>query len=103
MFWVAEAAAQQIFTVSFEVNGGTQVAEQQVSAGRTLSRPDAPARDGFMFDGWYADPALETPFDFDTPVASDMTLYAKWTEVLDGGRPSHWKTASAAIWRTGLR
>ena len=81
---VAEAAAQQIFTVSFEVNGGTQVAEQQVSAGRTLSRPDAPTRDGFIFDGWYADPALETPFDFDTPVASDMTLYAKWTEVLDG-------------------
>ena len=32
----------------------------------------------FILKGWYTDEALTTPFDFDTPITSDNTLYAKW-------------------------
>ncbi|NLH35293.1 MAG: InlB B-repeat-containing protein, partial [Lactococcus chungangensis] len=32
----------------------------------------------FILKGWYTDEALTTPFDFDTPITADITLYAKW-------------------------
>ena len=30
------------------------------------------------FRGWYTDPEFNNPYDFNTPVTSDITLYAKW-------------------------
>ncbi len=67
-------------TVTFESNGGTAVAPQSVTCGEAASEPDAPTKDGLAFAGWFSDPALVTPYDFGAPVASDITLYAKWTE-----------------------
>jgi len=70
------------FTVVFESNGGTAVANQTVAEGNKASAPPAPAKSGYVFGGWYKDSALTAPFDFtlDT-VTGNMTLYAKWTEV----------------------
>jgi uncharacterized repeat protein (TIGR02543 family) len=33
---------------------------------------------GYVLEGWYTDSALTQPFDFNTVVTEDMTLYAKW-------------------------
>ena len=38
-----------------------------------------PIVEGFTFDGWYADKAHETKFDFNTQITSDTKVYAKWT------------------------
>ncbi len=67
-------------TVTFEANGGSAVASQSVTCGETATEPDAPEKLDRAFAGWFADAALKTPFDFNTPVTSDITLYAKWDE-----------------------
>ena len=49
--------------------------------------------DGYFFDGWYADPGFNTPFDFNSTMPNaSVTVYAKWTPKqyrvvldLDGG------------------
>lgn len=42
-------------------------------------------RDGYRFDGWYLDEELTTPASdcIDASVASDVTLYAKWIQIMD--------------------
>ncbi len=68
-------------TVHFEPNGGTTLDDIIVPYGSLLACPDAPSRSGFTLDGWYADPELTQPWDFETmPVQQNLTLYAKWQE-----------------------
>ena len=69
------------YTVTFDVNGGTSVASQNVNAGEKVTEPTpAPTKEGFTFDGWYEDATLNTKFDFNTQIVSEITLYAKWIE-----------------------
>lgn len=59
---------------------------QTISVGSTAQRPadirvNAPG-DFYRldFDGWYQDEACELPFNFETPVTENITLYAGYTE-----------------------
>ena len=38
------------------------------------------SKDGYVFEGWFADEALTTPFDFEVPASVDgeINIYAKW-------------------------
>lgn len=65
-------------TVTFVTNGGTNVDSQQVSYNHAASEPLAPERSGYSFFGWYTDSELTQAYNFDTPVTSNITLYAKW-------------------------
>jgi uncharacterized repeat protein (TIGR02543 family) len=68
------------YTVAFDSNGGSAVPPQTIVSGNLASRPADPAKSGYSFAGWYADPGFSgTPFDFSTPITSNLTLYAKWT------------------------
>ena len=67
-------------TVTFESNGGSAVAVQQVANGGKVARPTDPTKEGFTFLGWFEDEALVTLYDFEDPVYSDLTLYADWIE-----------------------
>ena len=69
------------YTVSFESNGGSAVADVQADYSTKLTAPAAPTRDGYTFGGWYQDAGLSTAWNFSTDSipANDMTLYAKWT------------------------
>ena len=69
------------FTVSFDSNGGTKVSSETVTNGKPLTSLTAPDKDGYVFEGWYTDEALTTPFNFGvTLITKDITLYAKWSE-----------------------
>ena len=68
------------FTVKFETNGGSTVKAITTTKNTKITEPEAPVKDGFVFDGWYTDSAFKTKFDFASPVTGAMTLYAKWTE-----------------------
>ena len=69
------------YTVSFNVDGGSEVAAQTVINGKSASKPaQDPTRNGFVFVGWYADAAFTTPYAFGSaPVTGDTTVFARWS------------------------
>ena len=68
----------QKHTVTFESQGGSDVASQKVNHGATATTPTEPTKTGFEFKGWYTSAACETVYEFTTAVTEDITLYAKW-------------------------
>ena len=76
---------EKTFTVTFDSTGGSAVASQTVKEGEKAAKPANPTRDGYTFEGWFADEALKTAYDFNTPVTSDITLYADWDRRSSGG------------------
>lgn len=62
-------------TVTFDSNGGSAVASQTVDDKAKAKEPTAPTRSGWTLEGWYLD---GTKYDFNTPVAQDITLKAGW-------------------------
>ncbi|MBN1604302.1 MAG: InlB B-repeat-containing protein [Chitinispirillaceae bacterium] len=83
----------QTCRVTFESNGGTAVAAQDVTYNGVAAVSTAPIKNGYSFGGWYISNTLNTEFDFAaTPVLAARTLYAKWnlvtysiTYVFNGG------------------
>lgn len=68
--------------VSFNKNGhGTAPASQTVELNGKAVKPADPTAEGYVFRGWYTTAACTTEFDFNTPIAADTTLYAKWDEI----------------------
>jgi uncharacterized repeat protein (TIGR02543 family) len=68
----------EVFEVTFESNGGSDVEATTALEGERVYRPQDPKRVGYTFAGWYVDAALETPYDFLLPASKNLTLYAKW-------------------------
>ena len=69
------------YSVTFNMNGhGTKVEAQTVKEGEKAVKPADPAATGYTFKGWFADTALKTEFDFNTPINANTTIYAKWEE-----------------------
>ena len=68
------------YTVTFDANGGSEVAEQRVEKGQLVEKPEPPTKDGLLFDAWYLDEECSIPYDFSDPVMSNFVLYANWVE-----------------------
>ncbi|HIS39255.1 MAG TPA: InlB B-repeat-containing protein [Candidatus Aphodovivens avistercoris] len=75
---MAGELSTQTFTLSFDAQGGSAVPSQEVVAGSAPSRPADPAREGYVFTGWFSDADCTQPFDFAAPLNSDATAYAGW-------------------------
>ena len=71
----------ETFTVRFNSNGGSKVRPQYVAKNGTAVQPANPAREGYVFIGWYTDTGLTKQYYFTTEVTADITLYAKWATV----------------------
>lgn len=71
-----------IWTISFDAQGGSSVADKTVTAGAAADSLDAPTRDGYTFAGWYLDEACTEPFDaaYIGEGGTTLTLHAKWVE-----------------------
>ncbi|MDR0813007.1 MAG: S-layer homology domain-containing protein [Oscillospiraceae bacterium] len=76
---IAIGSGTQLYTVTFDANGGSAVSSQSIAANAQAVQPTYPTKDGFKFAGWYTDAALTQAYDFTTAVTSSFTLYAKWT------------------------
>lgn len=69
------------FEVTFDTQGGTVAEPQKRMYGELLDTPETPTREGFVFDGWFRDPAGTIRWDTETDtVTESMTLYAGWKE-----------------------
>ena len=69
------------YTLFFDSNGGSQVAEQSVPYMTSAVEPKAPKKVGYTFAGWYKDSAFTKRWNFISDIVTEnMTLYAKWLE-----------------------
>ena len=67
------------YKVVFASNGGSILSDVTIKEGVTLKEPTPPTKDGYTFAGWYSDYDLTIPFDFNSEITKNITLYAKWT------------------------
>ena len=68
--------ADNVYTVTFDADGGTAVAAVSAGHGETVSEPST-TKDGYRFDCWTLD---GEEYDFSTPVTDNITLVAKWVQ-----------------------
>jgi len=69
-----------IYRVTYNSQGGSALVAVDIAKGMKLTEPRPPLRHGYDFGGWYKESNCINQWNFasDT-VASDMTLFAKWT------------------------
>lgn len=82
------------YTVTFNTQGGSAIEPASVGRGQKVKQPADPTKSGGVapglyegiidpdnaatFGGWYEDAACETPFNFETQIWGNKTLFAKW-------------------------
>lgn len=92
---VLSACKENIYNITFEENGGSEIQDIQTAENTTISLTDkVPTKSGYEFAGWFVDSEFITEFDETTSIISDLTLYAKWDKLykvtlsLEGGKIS---------------
>lgn len=65
-------------TITFNVDGGTPVADITAPQGAIIAAPEPPTRGGFVFGGWYKDAARTQEFKFEYMPSVPTTVYVKW-------------------------
>ena len=67
------------YTITFETNGGSSIASITGDYGDSVSVPNDPTREGYTFNGWYADANLTQSTTVPNAIpAENLTLYAMW-------------------------
>jgi len=89
-----------VYTITFDSNGGTSVSAISDNGGVRISEPTAPTKDGYDFAGWYADSALTESYTFSFMPYESIILYAKWTE--QGSYTGYYEGA-AGLYGTALK
>ena len=77
--WDVIDAAVYMVTVTFNPDNGDSIMNKDIVEGTTVAKPEDPAKPGFTFEGWYLG---DEEFDFETKVMNDITLKAKWNEIV---------------------
>ena len=67
------------YTVTFETDGGTKVNSQRIIENKTVTKPANPTKPGHKFIEWQLDGKA---YDFKTKVTKDITLKAKWEQIV---------------------
>ena len=66
-------------TFDYNYDGSAADIKETVKKRETVSKPATdPTRAGYKFLGWTTDESGYSPYDFDTQVTKDLTLYAAW-------------------------
>ena len=77
-------AQKKEITISFDTQGGSEIAPITIRSGESLTLPKAPTKDGYVFDGWYLDSNCIEEYEDSYVVSKNITLYAKWRELVAG-------------------
>lgn len=64
--------------VTFDSQGGTSVPAREIELGYPITAPAEPTKTDVDFIGWSLSPETYIPFDFETYITDDLTLYAHW-------------------------
>ncbi len=75
---VAEKGAEVAFQLNYD--GAPEAERIAAKQGKGVSAPADPIREGYTFDGWYADAACTVRYDFSTVVTEPFDVFAFWKE-----------------------
>ena len=65
-------------TITFNTNGGNDIAQQKLLRGEHISKPNNPYRINYIFTGWFSDYELTSEWNFSDIPQQSMTLFASW-------------------------
>ena len=63
------------YTVTFDSNGGSNIASETVNYNTAVTAPTNPTKTGYTFKGWRLN---GNEYDFSTKIKTDITLVAEW-------------------------
>ena len=66
---------REIYTVTFNSQGGTTVENQAIEENSMAIQPASPTKKGYTFNKW--------AFDFSTPITKNIDINAEWTANID--------------------
>ena len=75
--WVKTEKKQ--YVVTFNSAGGNRIGSQMIEEGEKATKPVNPTRNGYKFECWLLN---GKEYNFDTAITRNITLLAKWTEVV---------------------
>ena len=77
-----QVAVYDVFNVAF-YDGETLLTEAQYESYKNSSEivKPTPTKAGYILVGWFRNPELTQPFEFNEPIEGDLNLYAKWEEM----------------------
>ncbi|MCK7488538.1 MAG: InlB B-repeat-containing protein [Bacillus subtilis] len=89
------------YTIFFQENGGSVVADFTAAYGSSISAPISPTKSGYTFAGWYANSELTTEYLFTTMPPNDISPFSQ------NGRPifisSHLKKTADRVSKISAR
>ncbi len=83
-FFKGPQSSNDEFVITFDTQGGSEIAPITIRSGESLTLPKAPTKDGYVFDGWYLDSNCIEAYEDSYVVSKNITLYAKWRELVAG-------------------
>ena len=69
------------YTITFETQGGSTVANITLPFGSDVIKPEDPTKLGYNFYGWYSSIQPLTAYTFSTMPAENVTVYAVWDAI----------------------
>ena len=76
---VVASCGSKTYTITFDSNGGSNVAAMETDKSGKIEKPEDPTKSGFTFNGWYlSKDATGDSYDFNQAFTKDTTLYAGW-------------------------
>ncbi len=74
---VSALYSREIYTVTYNTNGGNEIPAEGVYFGEIPTKPSDPEKTGFTFAGWFIDREFTEEYLFDYAFDANTTLYAK--------------------------
>ena len=71
-------SADTEYTITFNTNGGSEIANVTVTAGNKVTKPENPTKGTFIFSDWYIDSSFSKKYNFNDKVFENKTLYARY-------------------------
>lgn len=97
--WTPATPDPIVWTITFNLNGADAqdgTSPKSINDATAIGTLPTPTRDGYTFAGWWTEAEGGTEVTATTTVASDMTLFAHWTEKLPPA-PTHTETTPVPV------
>ena len=82
-YYAVVSKAKQRYTITFDAQGGSDVAAVTADYGSQVEEPTKPTYSGHKFVAWTYDEAGKESVSWPITLTADLTLYANWNETVD--------------------